>query len=71
MASFSTSNLPNQNKEKTMNADVNRREFVKIGAAGAAMAALPGILRAQQAQGIAAGKYYRSNETVRVACVGY
>ena len=54
-----------------MNADVNRREFVKIGAAGAAMAALPGILRAQQAPGLAAGKYYRANETVRVACVGY
>ena len=54
-----------------MNADVNRREFVKIGAAGAAMAALPGILRAQQAPGVAAGRYYRANETVRVACVGY
>ena len=38
---------------------------------GAAMAALPGILRAQQAPGVAAGRYYRANETVRVACVGY
>ena len=54
-----------------MNADVNRREFVKIGAASAAVAALPGILKAQQAPGLAAGKYYRANETVRVACVGY
>ena len=54
-----------------MNADVNRREFVKIGAAGAAVAALPGILKAQQAPGLAAGAYYRANETVRVACVGY
>ena len=54
-----------------MNADVNRREFVKIGVAGAAMAALPGILKAQQSPGLAAGRYYRANETVRVACVGY
>ena len=49
---------------------VSRRDFVKIGAAGAAVAALPGILKAQQAPGMAAGPYYRANETVRVACVG-
>ena len=51
-----------------MTTDVSRRDFVKIGAAAAA---LPGILRAQTAPGIAAGPYYRANETVRVACVGY
>ena len=51
-----------------MTPDVSRRDFVKIGAAAAA---LPGILRAQTAPGIAAGPYYRANETVRVACVGY
>ena len=50
-----------------MTPDVSRRDFMKIGAA----AALPGILRAQTAPGIAAGPYYRANETVRVACVGY
>ncbi len=54
-----------------MKADINRREFVKIGAAGAAAAAIPGMLKAQQAPALAAGKYYRANETVRVACVGY
>ena len=54
-----------------MTPDVSRRNFMKIGAAGAAAAALPGILRAQTAPGIAAGPYYRANETVRVACVGY
>ena len=54
-----------------MTPDVSRRDFVKIGAAGAAVAALPGILRAQTAPGIAASPYYRANETVRVACVGY
>ncbi len=51
-----------------MNPDVSRRDFVKYGIAAAA---LPGILRAQKAPGIAAGPYYRANETVRVACVGY
>ena len=51
-----------------MTPDVSRRDFVKLGAAAAA---LPGILRAQTAPGIAAGPYYRANETVRVACVGY
>ena len=51
-----------------MNTDVSRRDFVK---AGLAAAAIPGILKAQQAPALAAGKYYRANETVRVACVGY
>ena len=51
-----------------MTPDVSRRDFVKLGTAAAA---LPGILRAQTAPGIAAGPYYRANETVRVACVGY
>lgn len=51
--------------------ETNRRDFVKIGAGAAAVAALPGILRAQKAPARAAGAYYRANETVRVACVGY
>ena len=51
--------------------ETNRRDFVKIGAGAAAVAALPGILRAQKAPAQAAGAYYRANETVRVACVGY
>ena len=50
--------------------ETNRRDFVKIGAGAAAVAALPGILRAQKAPAQAAGAYYRANETVRVACVG-
>ena len=48
--------------------ELNRREFMRLGVAAAA---LPGILRAQQAPAKAAGAYYRANETVRVACVGY
>ena len=51
--------------------ETNRRDFVKIGAGAAAVAALPGILKAQKAPAQAAGAYYRANETVRVACVGY
>ena len=51
--------------------DVNRRDFMKLGLAGAAVSALPGILKAEQAPAIGAGAYYRANETVRVACVGY
>ncbi len=51
--------------------ETNRRDFVKIGAGAAAAAALPGILKAQKAPAPAAGAYYRANETVRVACVGY
>ena len=51
--------------------ETNRRDFMKIGAGAAAVAALPGILKAQQAPAMAAGPYYRANETVRVACVGY
>ncbi len=51
--------------------ETNRRDFVKLGAGVAAVAAMPGILRAQKAPALAAGPYYRANETVRVACVGY
>ena len=54
-----------------MKTDVNRRTFVKMGAAGATVAAIPGMLKAQKAPATAAGAYYRANETVRVACVGY
>ncbi len=42
--------------------DVNRRDFMKLGMAGAATMAFPAIAK---------GAYYRANETVRVACVGY
>ena len=48
--------------------ELNRRDFMRLGVAAAA---LPGILKAQQAPARAAGAYYRANETVRVACVGY
>ncbi len=48
--------------------ELNRRDFMRLGVAAAA---LPGILKAQQAPAKAAGAYYRANETVRVACVGY
>ena len=51
-----------------METSVSRRDFVKMGAAAAA---LPAILKAGQAPAVAAGPYYRANETVRVACVGY
>ena len=51
--------------------DLSRRGFVKLGVAGAAVTAIPGIIRAQQAPALAKGAYYRANETVRVACVGY
>ncbi len=51
--------------------EMNRRDFMKLSAAGAAMTALPGILKAEQAPALAKGAYYRANETVRVACVGY
>ena len=48
--------------------ELNRREFMRLGVAAAA---LPGILKAGKAPANAAGAYYRVNETVRVACVGY
>ncbi len=48
--------------------ELNRREFMRLGVAAAA---LPGILKAGKAPANAAGAYYRANETVRVACVGY
>ena len=48
--------------------ELNRRDFMRLGVAAAA---LPGMLKAQQAPAKAAGAYYRANETVRVACVGY
>lgn len=51
--------------------ELDRRSFVKLGVAGAAVAAMPNILKAQKAPAQAAGAYYRANETVRVACVGY
>ena len=51
--------------------DTNRRDFVKIGMGAAAVAAMPQILKAQQAPALAKGAYYRANETIRVACVGY
>ena len=52
-------------------ANLRRRDFIRLGTAGMAATALPGIIRAQQAPAKAAGAYYRANETVRVACVGY
>ena len=48
--------------------ELNRRDFMRLGVAAAA---LPGILKAGKAPANAAGAYYRANETVRVACVGY
>ena len=52
--------------------EMTRRDAVKTTAAAAiAAGAIPSMLKAQQAPGLAAGKYYRANETVRVACVGY
>ena len=51
--------------------ETNRRDFVRVGVGAAAAAALPQILRAQRAPAFAKGAYYRANETVRVACVGY
>ena len=40
--------------------DCNRRDFVKIGMGAAAVAALPQILKAQQAPALAKGAYYRA-----------
>ncbi len=51
--------------------ETNRRDFMKIGMGAAAVAALPQVIKAQQAPALAKGAYYRANETVRVACVGY
>ncbi len=46
----------------------SRRDFVKVGAAGVAASALPGILKAQQAPSL---NVVGANSRVRVACVGY
>ncbi len=51
--------------------EITRREAVKAGGAALVAGAMPSILKAQAAPGISAGAYYRANETVRVACVGY
>ena len=51
--------------------EMTRRDAVKAGVAAAAVSAIPSMLKAQTAPGLATGKYYRANETVRVACVGY
>ena len=51
--------------------EMTRRDAVKAGVAAAAVSAIPSMLKAQAAPGLVAGKYYRANETVRVACVGY
>ena len=47
---------------------ITRRRFVKTASAGMAGAALPGILRAQQAP---SQNVNGANERIRVACVGY
>ena len=48
--------------------NLNRRHFVKSAAAGASLAALPGILKAQQApsQNVAG-----ANSRINVACIGF
>ena len=51
--------------------EVTRRDAVKTGVAAAAVSAIPSMLKAQTAPAFSAGAYYRANETVRVACVGY
>lgn len=48
--------------------NLNRRDFVKSSIATASVAALPGILKAQQAPSM---NVIGANERVRVACVGY
>ncbi len=48
--------------------EMNRREFMKLGAAGMAISAMPGILKAQQAPSL---NVVGANSRVRVACVGY
>ncbi len=48
--------------------EMNRRDFMKIGAAGAALSAMPGILKAQQAPSL---NVTGANSRIRVACVGY
>ncbi len=48
--------------------EVKRRDFIKIGAAGAVFSAMPGILKAQQAPSL---NVVGANNRVRVACVGY
>ena len=51
--------------------EMTRRDAVKTGAAVAAATAIPAMLKAQAAPAAGVGPYYRANETVRVACVGY
>ncbi len=51
--------------------ETTRRDAVKASVAAAAVSAIPSVLKAQAAPALSAGKYYRANETVRVACVGY
>ena len=51
--------------------EMTRRDAVKTGAAAVAATAIPAMLKAQAAPALSAGRYYRANETVRVACVGY
>jgi predicted dehydrogenase len=48
--------------------DLNRRDFVKTAAAGATLAALPGIIHAQKAP---SQNVKGANERVNVACVGF
>ena len=47
---------------------INRRHFVKSATAGASLAALPGILKAQQAP---SQNVVGANSRINVACVGY
>jgi predicted dehydrogenase len=47
---------------------LSRREFVKTAAAGAAFAALPGIIKAQQAPSM---NVVGANNRINVACVGF
>ena len=48
--------------------EMTRRDAVKTGAAAVAATAIPAMLKAQEAPALSAGRYYRANETVRVAC---
>lgn len=51
--------------------DLNRRDFVKLAGGAAAATGLSNILSAAEAPKVGAGAYYRANETVRTACVGF
>lgn len=50
---------------------MNRRNFVKMGSLTVASSLMGDIVRAQHAPSLSASAYYRTNETVRVGCVGY